>query len=400
MNILILSKKIPYPPRDGEAIATLNMALGLKKSGNEIWLLTMNTTKHFTSPEKIPGELKSKINITIVDTDTKIRPIRLLLNLVFSKSPYNAVRFRSDEYLYRLKEILKSKTFDIIQLEGPYLEFCVPVVREFSNAPVSLRAHNIEHLIWERRAVAARNPFTKFYLNTLKNRIRLLETKLIKKIDALVTISDTDLEGFRKMGLNAPCLTSPAGIDLAAYTPSPPPATFSLFFIGSLDWGPNTEGLDWFFENVWPAIIDKVPDISLYVAGRNSDFYFREKKLPERVFDCGEVEDALQFMREHSVMIAPLFSGSGIRIKILEGMAMKKTIVTTTIGAEGIEVTHKKNILIADNSRDFINCIGDLPDKSDMISEIGSAARKFVSEKFDTLALSKELTLFYKQQLS
>jgi len=99
MKILILSKKNPYPPRDGEAIAILNMAHGLAASGNEIMLLSMNTSKHFTPPEKIPENLKNKLNFTLVNVNTRIRVIRLIINLLFSKSPYNAIRFRSKEYL-------------------------------------------------------------------------------------------------------------------------------------------------------------------------------------------------------------------------------------------------------------------------------------------------------------
>ncbi len=399
MKILILSKKNPYPPRDGEAIAILNMAKGLAASGHEIRLLTMNTTKHFTPPDQIPASLKNKIDFIIVNVNTKIRVFRLILNLLFSKAPYNALRFRSQEYLLRLKEILESHSFDIIQTEGPYLDFCIPVIRELSDAKISFRAHNLEFMIWERRAAATGNPITMFYLNVLKRRIKNLEANLLGKIDALVPISETDLTGFRRMGVKVPQFTCQAGIDISTYKSAGPPEETSLFFIGSLDWGPNTEGLDWFFEQVWPTVNTNYPALKFYIAGRNSDFYFKGKKLHDCVIDCGEIEDALQFMNNHTIMVVPLFSGSGIRIKILEGMAMMKTIITTAIGAEGIPVTHEQDILIANTAKEFITWIDTLIAGPEKIMTIGTKARKLVTEKFDNLVLSKKLTDFYKEQL-
>jgi len=399
MKILILSKKNPYPPRDGEAIAILNMAHGLAASGNEIMLLSMNTSKHFTPPEKIPENLKNKLNFTLVNVNTRIRVIRLIINLLFSKAPYNAVRFRSKEYLLRLKNILESQSFDIIQTEGPYLDYCIPVIRELSNAKISFRAHNKEFLIWSRRVTATGNPFSKFYLNVLKRRIRNLETNLLGKIDALVPISKTDLAGFQQMGATVPQFVCPAGFEISAYEPADTPGETDLFFIGSLDWGPNTEGIDWFLEHVWPTLNNKYPVLKLYIAGRNSDSYFKGKKLHDRIINCGEIDDALQFMRSHAIMIVPLFSGSGIRIKILEGMALKKTIVTTTIGAEGISVKHKQNVLVADTADEFIASIDTLMADPGKIKIIGNNARNFVTENFDILVLSKKLTGFYKEQL-
>ena len=104
-------------------------------------------------------------------------------------------------------------------------------------------------------------------------------------------------------------------------------------------------------------------------------------------------------MREHAIMIVPLFSGSGIRIKILEGMAMKKTVITTAIGAEGIAVTHEQNVLISNSAEEFIAQLDSLFKDPERILTIGNNAIKFVTENFDNLVLSKNLTGFYKEQI-
>ena len=115
MRILILSTKMPWPARDGGSIATLNMALGLARSECQVTLLTMNTGKHYFPETDLPGELKDKINIRTVNVDTRIRPLRLFLNFLFCRYPYNASRFVSKSFQTELEDCLQHD-FDIVQL--------------------------------------------------------------------------------------------------------------------------------------------------------------------------------------------------------------------------------------------------------------------------------------------
>ena len=247
MKILIISTKLPYPPKDGGAIATLNMATGMADTGNEVVMLSMNTPKHFFPPDDIPGSLRDKITFHAVPVDTRIHRAKFLANLLFSGLPYNATRFHSDDFLSELKRLLSATRFDIIQMEGPYLDHYLPAIRQYSGARIAFRSHNLEHEIWSGRAKSTRNPFIRYYLSVLSRRIRRLEKKLLDEVDFLVPISGKDLEGFRQMGLNIPFLICPTGLNLKEYTGMDQTGEFSLFFIGALDWGPNTEGLDWFF---------------------------------------------------------------------------------------------------------------------------------------------------------
>jgi hypothetical protein len=120
MKILILSNKLPYPPRDGGSIATLNMITGLRDAGNEITCIALNTTKHQFPVEEIPEKLRSTVRFIGIGCDSSIRPVPMLLNLLFSKEPYIAERFNNGEFRRRLTRLLQEEQFDVVQLEGPY----------------------------------------------------------------------------------------------------------------------------------------------------------------------------------------------------------------------------------------------------------------------------------------
>jgi hypothetical protein len=123
MKILVLANKLPFPPRDGGSIATMNMLLGLRQAGNQVTCLAMNTSKHPFPVEQIPQELHQKIRFLAVDVDTSIKPSRLLINLLFSREPYIAERFRSRAYSLELQALLAQESFDIVQIEGPLSVF-------------------------------------------------------------------------------------------------------------------------------------------------------------------------------------------------------------------------------------------------------------------------------------
>jgi glycosyltransferase involved in cell wall biosynthesis len=194
-------------------------------------------------------------------------------------------------------------------------------------------------------------------------------------------------------------MVCPTGLNLENYTPGDTGNEIRLFYIGALDWAPNQEGLDWFFRNVWPAILSKWPEMVLYVAGRNSSSYFSADP-PPNVYPEGEVEDAIEFYRKRNVMIVPLLSGSGIRIKIMEAMALGRVVISSSIAADGLGVNDGEHLFIADSVEQYLNILGKLIRNPRRIHEIGHQARRFVTENFDNLVLSEKLIAFYKAQLT
>ncbi len=396
MRLLILSTKLPYPPRDGGAIATLNLASGLADAGIDVSMLTFNTVKHHTNPEDLPAGLRSMIRFQAIDKDTSIRPLKALCNLFFSRQPYIAERYQDRKFREQLIDLVTSTHFDYVQLEGPYLGQYIPDIRKHTSAGISLRAHNVEHLIWKRRQQNATGPLRKFYFGLLAKRIKRLEMEIIRKIDLLIPISTPDAEILAKEQ-QLPSIIIPAGLDLREYTLTSGGKGNEICFIGALDWAPNQEGLAWFIDLVLPRVLEKKPGAQLHVAGRNAPHGIISLLSHPAVIYHGEVEDAQAYMLNFGILAVPLLTGSGIRIKILEGMAMGMCIVTTHTGAAGLPAQHGKHLFTEDDPEQFADRLLEHLDDPSRRNAIGKAARKMIHEKFDTFTIASGLAAFYKK---
>ncbi len=401
MKILQLTNKVPYPPRDGGAIASLTLARELTRAGHQVTVLAMNTSKHFLDTDN-PSALIPGLKMEIVSVDTRIRWTHAIINLLFSRLPYNAVRFISEDYRSKLKELLTAADFDFVILDQVYTALYMDDIRASSKAPIVLRAHNIEHEIWSRSAKSSTG-LKRLYLTILASRIRKFELSLINRYDAIVPITDRDATHFNQFGNTKPCHVMPAGMDLRDEQPENPAAadkedneTITVAHLGALDWLPNQTGMHWFVEQVWPIVRTRINNIEFHLAGRNAPPGYKEVIKSPGVFFYGEIEDAADFIANHRIFIVPLFSGSGMRIKLLDYMAAGKATVTTTIGAEGIPVTHGKEAFIADQPEEFANYIVALAGDPGLCTRMGEHAREFIGKNFDNKLLISQLTDFLK----
>ncbi len=399
MRILQLMNKVPWPPNDGGAIACLNMTKGFSMLGHEVTVLSMNTSKHHIGIKEMPANIRNQADFHLVEVPANINWVEAAINLLFSKLPYNAQRFISDEFSKQLAQLLTVRAFDVIQLEGLYLCPYIPVIRKYSEALIVYRAHNIEFEIWDRTAKLSQWWRSK-YLRNLSKRIKRFEISYLNAYDLLVPITDRDGIILDSLGNVKPRHTSQTGIDFASLVPTAKKLEFpSLFHIGALDWAPNQEGLIWFFDHCWPRIHNENPDLKFYLAGRNAPEWLERRFKLNGVVYLGEINDAYDFINSKAVMVVPLFSGSGMRIKIIEGMALGKPIVTTDIGTEGIPTEDGKNIMIANDADQFVDSIKRLINNRVLFDEIGKNAIGFIQEKFDNLAQAGALIDFYKQQI-
>ena len=395
MNILILTNKMPYPPRDGGSIATLNMIRGLFDAGNRITCLALNTNKHAFPVKEIPSELAEAIHFIGVDCDSSIRPFRLLGNLLFSKEPYIAKRFDIKAFRTALFTLLEQESFDIIQLEGPYPGQYLDLIRKKSTARIALRAHNVEHLIWERKALNEKSIFRKGYLNNMVKRLKRFELELARAVDILVPISQQDAAYFVEQDLEKPLITIQAAFQIDDYPLAELPDESSIFFIGALDWLPNQEGLSWFLQHVFDRLLTELPDLKFHVAGRNAPARFERKLRHPNIVYHGEVEHAIDFVQSYRIMVAPLLSGSGIRIKILESMALGRPVITTTAGIEGIPAINYQHVVVEDDPDLFCAKLINLLRDAEKAESMRKEARQFIGRYFDTFELSNRLSQFY-----
>lgn len=392
---------MPYPPRDGGSIASIALAEALNDVGNQVTILSMNTSKHFVRQEDLPIKLTEKIKFIVVPINTDINLNELITNLIFSKKPYNAERFISENFKIKLKEELESENYDLVQLEGLYLCPYIDTIRQNSNAKIALRSHNIEHEIWQRAAANEKNLVKKVYKNILKNRIKRFKLDYLNKYDFLVPITARDGKQYSNLGNIKPIHVTPTGIDETNYIKDDSNSKFpGIFHIGALDWIPNQEGLRWFIDNVWVKFKKDYPQFEFYIAGRNAPKRFEKYLQDKKIVYLGEIENANKFINDNSIMIVPLLTGSGMRIKIIEGMVLGKSIITTSIGTEGIPTTNEENILIADTPQVFYEKLENICFNEELHKKISSNAIDFVNKNFDNHNIAEDLTEFYQKNIS
>lgn len=396
MNILQITPKPPLPAIDGGCIAINNITQGLLKAGHEVKVLSIVTPKHPLQTDKIAEEYIQNTDFETVFVNTTLHPARAFFSL-FSGSSYYVERFINPEFKKRIIAILSNKTFDVIHLETIYVAPYIPIIRQYSKAKIVLRCHNVEHQIWGRFLLQQKNPLKRLVLKRMIRQLRRFELAVLHEVDAFLAISEPDLVFFEKQAPEIPGTVIAAGIDSCElsqeYIPSETP---ELFHIGSMNWMPNIEGIEWFLDEVWDEIIERFPLITFTIAGRDIPPAWTARAIPN-VNIIGEVENANDFICSKDIMIVPLLSGSGVRIKILEGMALGKTIITTTIGAEGLDVENGKNILIANTPDEFVEAIELCVKSPDLCRFIGENARDYVLLNHNNDIITQKLISFYQE---
>jgi glycosyltransferase involved in cell wall biosynthesis len=280
-------------------------------------------------------------------------------------------------------------TYDFIFIEGSYMGLYVDFIKKHTPAKVVLRSHNVEYTIWERLAASLTNPFKKWYIQTLIQKIKKFEIQTLPKYDIVVPITDVDAAFYKSNGANN-CITICAGVDIDSSEIPYEDTNQNICFIGSMEWMPNVQGVDWFLNHVWPLIQKQNPNCTFHIAGKGMDQRFNRWKQNGIVLH-GQVADAKEFILKNGIFIVPLLSGGGMRLKVVEAMGFRKPIVTTSIGAEGIQVVHKQNCMLSDTAEDFAASILHLIANKEFAKDIADSAYNTVKDNYNWSALANKL---------
>lgn len=396
MRVLQLCNKPPYPPNDGGSKAMHNLTRGLLAAGHTVKVICISTPKHALDLASLPKDYVARTGIEGIFVDTSLNVVDAFNDLLTADN-YNISRFFSPDMDIRLIRLLSEEQFDIVQLESLFMTPYIPTLRRYSNARIVLRSHNLEYVIQDRLAIGERNFLKKPYRRFLAKQLHQYEMAVLDRVDGVAAISPADADHFKAHGTRTPIVSIPFGVDPDEYvldTPAPDgPPTF--FHLGSMDWLPNEEGIRWLLETVWPTVVQKRPKARLHLAGNKMPKDLMGTRR-EGVTGRARVKDALDYMRTRHVMVVPLFSAGGMRVKIIEGMAMGKAIISTPVGAEGIDHTDGKDILLAKNATAFIEHMVALVDEPARAVRLGEAARALVRSSYADKHIVRDLTAFYK----
>ncbi|QEC77211.1 glycosyltransferase family 4 protein [Mucilaginibacter ginsenosidivorax] len=396
MKILILTHRVPFPQNGGYAIVVCNTIKGLIALGHEVSLVALNAQKYSSSYYE-KDELEDKINYSSFKININVSMFDAAVNL-FRKKSNNVDRYYDAEFEKLLIRELKKTAYDIIQFEGLFVTPYLASIRKVSKARLIYRSHNIEHQVYERLAHQKTDLLKRWYLRMVARRIKDYELQQLNKFDAIAVFTAEDQKTVLSYGATIPVEIFPVGIDLTRYRPDFKKTEFpSLFFLGSLDWLPNREGIEWFIDNFYKDLTEGDLRVKFYVAGHNIPERFDDYEVMGKIFIQGEVDDAFDFVNSKAIMIVPLLSSGGMRVKIVEGMAMQKCIISTALGAEGINFTNGTNIMIANDRAEFYHAIERCISDEEFCKSVGLNARKLVEQQHDVNKVAKDLVKFYEE---
>lgn len=393
MKVLQLCSKVPSPPKDGGCMAMMNMAEALYLTGADVKMLAMETHKHPLVNNAYSKDFKLKFNPESIAVDTRIKAKKAINNLLFSKRSYHLVRFESKTFDDKVIELLNTFQPDIVLLDSLYTCGYISTIRAHSKAKIVYRAHNVEYLIWDTIAKQAHQSLKKYYLNIQSKRLQKEEMNMIALCDGVIAITEKDHVFFSTHFTNKNIITFPFTVDLKHYPVNTDYSTNALFFIGAMDWHPNLEGVQWFLEKVWPIINTKYGNVRFYIAGKAMPESLKSS-VHHNVLNMGEVEDAIKFMYNYPIMLAPLFSGGGLKIKMIEAMAAGKVVICTSLAAEGIDAVDGTHLLIAETAEAFVQKIDDCLSGKINLKRLGENAREHIDVHFGLASKAKTIATF------
>ena len=393
MHVLQVCHKPPLPLVDGGCIAMNNWTEATIMAGHTVSIIAFATDKHPCSIPDLPVEYVSKTSLQLTYLDTKVKLVPAFLNL-FTTESYNIQRFYSIDTENSILCFLHSCQIDTIVLDGLYTTPYLRAIRKHYPAiRIVLRAHNIEHSIWQLAANNATNFLQKSYYNFLAKRLKKYELDVFQQVDAISTLSTLDEKCITDYGIATPITTIGIGYVGTQNTVTVVSDSLctSFFYIGAMDWFPNIEGIEWFLEKVWKDFIVQNPTTTFTIAGKSMPTPWLENALYKNVIVKGKVDNAQQFMQEQGILLAPLLTGGGTRVKIIEALSLGKIIITTSLGAEGLPVTHLENIIIADTPVEYTYWMNELLKNKELGKQISTNARQFSQQHFDIKPISKQI---------
>jgi glycosyltransferase involved in cell wall biosynthesis len=382
MRILQLSPQFPFPPDEGGKIGIANIYKNFSKSGAEVTFFSFEDPKKKISAEHIQmaEEFGRVVLFTKCTTNTKLRIIKSFLT---HTSIYLKKHINNDVKEF-FNDFLNKNEFDIIHVDHTGMMPLGLYIQSIIKKPLGLRLHNVEYMIWKRygERLGSFNPL-RLYINQQAVILRKAEKELIEKADICFAVSVTDEQRAKDLNHKAKIITANAGVSEADWHPDKEVIRnqYEMIHATVYSWIHNSDAIKWFIEKVLPLVKNQQPEATLTLLGRNAPYWLRNY-TDIGVNPVGYVDRVQPYLNRANIYIAPLFVGSGIRIKILEAMAMELPVIATRVSAEGIYAREEDGLFIVENEIDFSNKIIELSRNFEKARELGRKAREFVLQNF------------------
>lgn len=304
------------------------------------------------------------------------------------EAPYAVSRFACDEVRSRLQAYYQRRSFDTVVCD--FLDAAVNFPADLS-IPTVLFQHNVESEIWRRHAETESNAGKRMLYRVEFAKMSRYESRIVREFHHVIAVSEHDRQLMQGWVDGSRIEVVPTGVDLEKFSNSGPEVVVPkplVIFVGAMDWEPNIDAVEYFCEEIWPAVLAKVSDARFRIVGRNPDRRV-QRRASATVEVTGSVPSVIEHLRDAATVVVPLRIGGGTRLKIYEAMAAGKAVISTSIGAEGLEVSHGHDILLADDPGSFADSIVRLLTDAGERNRIGRAAATTAS-RFDWASVGEK----------
>ena len=413
MRVLQFAPRVCWPLDTGAKLRNYHLARVLSRNA-PLTLLA------FTEAEEPALNIENPyIQIVTVKRDPGYTPAKLLRGAL-GRTPISLLNYTTEPMKSALAALLKEQEFDVVQMESIHLMGYLPIIRSAPKPPlVVCDWHNIESELMQRYSERAPNFLRGTYARRTARQLHALEKQATHDFDHHVVVSDRDRDQLLKLNAATRVSVIENGVDSAHYSDAEldrahqswradaiqqkpdrqgdAPAPTRLIFVGSMDYHANIHAVVDFAKDVWPAIHRRFPQLTFTIVGRDPAEEVQQLKSIAGIEVTGTVEDVRPYYREALASLVPLKIGGGSRLKILESMAAGVPVVSTTLGAEGLEVEDGKDIIIADTGERFVETIAKLVQADATRLKLAAAGRDLVARRYEWTIAGESLFRIYEK---
>jgi glycosyltransferase involved in cell wall biosynthesis len=350
--------------------------------------------------------------------------LQKLLRGALGQTPVTVLNYTTREMASQLSRLLAANSYDLVQVESIHLARYLPLIRAARKSPIALLDwHNVESEIMARYAERAKGLARRLYARRTTRQLQAYERQALREFDLHLAVSDRDRAQLKEQLVDATVEVVENGVATEqftddeierAYTAWPANETRDaescaastagcgprrrVLFVGSMDYHANVDAVVSFARDVWPFIARESPDLILTIVGREPAPEVRALPSVGGIEVTGTVEDVRPFYRDALASVIPLKVGGGSRLKILEAMAAGVPVVSTRLGAEGLDVRDGEQITLAETANDFRLAITRLNDET-IRSTFAAAGRELVRTRYDWSSIGATLLKIYQRLL-
>ena len=397
LKILFLSNRSPLPIVDGHTRRTFNILKGLSEN-NRVYFLSLFETPVEIDTKNIKQLESFCHRVEFYPSPSKRVSIPMMTRLIrslFSREPYTIWRHYSKSFFKRVEKVIQKESFDIIHCD---ILPIVYTIKNQANVFKSVTDHDVSYLKCLRIAAESPNYLLKIFCYLEAFKLKKLESQIFNKVELGIVVSEVDKKILHQICPDGRLIVIENGVNVEDFKPgSEAPEPNSLLWIGGFNHHSNKQGIYWFLDNVYPIIKRKTPRVKLYLIGGGvTDKLECYAASDSSIKILGYVDNPVPYFQRAMVFIAPILSGSGTKLKLLEAMAAGKAIVTTRIGCEGIEGINKKHFMISDTPNQFAENVIKIINNNSYWEYLGKNARRLVLKKYDWRIITQKINLLYK----